>query len=105
MDEIADDLTNYLCRIDDYFVAHRVVKTRIFGNRTVHAYVTLGKSGSYRLFFTLVSKAKAAYIQAHCSKPCRYWSGAMRKQLKSCKLLYIDILHFLKISCESMKLS
>ncbi len=54
LDEIADDLTNYLCRIDDYFVAHRLVKTRIFGNRTVHAYVTLSKSGSYRLFFSTV---------------------------------------------------
>ena len=41
LDEIADDFANYLCRMDDYFVIHRLVKTRIFGNRTVHAYVTL----------------------------------------------------------------
>ena len=54
LDEIADDLKNYLCRMDDYFVAHRLVKTRIFGDRTVHAYVTLSKSGSYRLFFSTV---------------------------------------------------
>ena len=54
LDELVDDLTNYLCRIDDYFVARRLVKTRIFGNRTVHAYVTLSKSGSYRLFFSTV---------------------------------------------------
>ena len=40
--------------MDDYFVAHRLVKTRIFGDRTVHAYVTLSKSGSYRLFFSTV---------------------------------------------------
>ena len=54
LDEIADDLTNYLCRMGDYFVAHRLVKTRIFGDRTVHDYVTLSKSGSYRLFFSTV---------------------------------------------------
>ncbi|WP_288840816.1 hypothetical protein [uncultured Mitsuokella sp.] len=60
LDEIADDLTNYLCRMDDYFVAHRLMKTRSFGNRTGHAYVTLSKSGSYRLFFTLVSKAQSS---------------------------------------------
>jgi hypothetical protein len=40
---------------DDFiFVAHRLVKTRIFGNRTVHAYVMLSKSGSHRLFFSTV---------------------------------------------------
>lgn len=54
LDEIVDDLTNYLCRMNDYFVAHRLVKTRIFGDRTVHAYVTLSKSGSRRLFFSTV---------------------------------------------------
>ena len=54
LDEIADDLTNYLCRMDDYFVVHCLVKTRIFGDRTVHAYVTLSKSGSRRLFFSTV---------------------------------------------------
>ena len=37
LDEIANDLTNYLCRMDNYFVAHRLVKTRIFGDHTVHA--------------------------------------------------------------------
>ena len=41
LDEIADDFTNYLFRMDDYFVAHNLVKTRIFGDRTVHTYVTL----------------------------------------------------------------
>ncbi|WP_286820489.1 transposase [Mitsuokella sp. UBA4253] len=54
LDEIANDLTNYLCRMDNYFVAHRLVKTRIFGDHTVHAYVTLSKSGSYRLFFITI---------------------------------------------------
>lgn len=54
LDEIANDLTNYLCRMDNYFVAHRLVKTRIFGDHTVHAYVTLSKSGSYRLFFSTI---------------------------------------------------
>ena len=54
LDEIADDVTNYRYRMDDYFVAHRLVKTRIFGNRTVHAYVTLSKNGSHRLFFSTV---------------------------------------------------
>lgn len=54
LDEIANDLTNYLCRMDNYFVAHRLVKTRIFGGHTVHAYVTLSKSGSYRLFFSTI---------------------------------------------------
>lgn len=41
--------------MDDYFVAHRLVKTRIFGDRTVHAYVTLSRSGSHRLFFSTVN--------------------------------------------------
>ena len=54
LDEMVDNLTNYFCRMDDYFVAHRLVKTHIFGDRTVHAYVTLSKSGSYRLFFSTV---------------------------------------------------
>ena len=30
------------------------MKTRIFGDHTVHAYVTLSKSGSYRLFFSTI---------------------------------------------------
>ena len=54
LDEIANDLTNYLCRMDNYFVAHRLVKTRIFDDHTVHAYVTLSKSVSYRLFFSTI---------------------------------------------------
>ena len=36
-------------------VVHRLVKARIFGDRTVHAYVTLSKSGSRRLFFSTVA--------------------------------------------------
>lgn len=45
---------NYSFKMDGYLVAHRLVKTRIFGDRTVHAYVTLSKSGSRRLFFSTV---------------------------------------------------
>lgn len=45
---------NYSFKMDGYLVADRLVKTRIFGDRTVHAYVTLSKSGSRRLFFSTV---------------------------------------------------
>lgn len=40
--------------IDKYKVTHRVVKTNIFGNRTVHAYVTRN-NGSCRLFFSTIT--------------------------------------------------
>ena len=69
LDEIVDNLTNYLCRMDDYFVAHRLVKTRIFGDRTVHAYVTLSKSGSYRLFFSTAQLLVLVRQDLHESVP------------------------------------
>ena len=55
LDEIPVDLKHYPFKIDGYLVTHRLVKTRIFGDRTVHAYVTLSKSGSRRLFFSTVA--------------------------------------------------
>jgi hypothetical protein len=91
LDEIVDNLTNYFCRMDDYFVVHRLVKTRIFGERTVHAYVTLS---AYRnkspqklrhalsrqihkevFFATLVSKAQSSIN-----------SGALLKALQALAL-------------------
>ncbi|MDD6382351.1 MAG: transposase [Selenomonadaceae bacterium] len=42
-------------KMDGYLVSHRLVKTRIFGDRAVHAYVTLSKNGSRRLFFSTVN--------------------------------------------------
>jgi len=54
LDEIPVDRKHYPFKIDGYLVTHRLVKTRIFGDRTVHAYVTLSKSGSRRLFFSTV---------------------------------------------------
>lgn len=55
LDEIPLAPENYPHRMDGYLVSHRLVKTRIFGDRTVHAYVTLCKSGSRRLFFSTVA--------------------------------------------------
>ena len=55
LDEIPVDLKHYPFKIDGYLVTYRLVKTRIFGDRTVHAYVTLSKSGSRRLFFSTVA--------------------------------------------------
>ena len=54
LDEIPVAPENHSHRMDGYLVSHRLVKTRIFGNRTVHAYVTLSKSGSRCLFFSTV---------------------------------------------------
>ena len=54
MDEIPVVPENYPHKMDGYLISHRLVKTRIFGDRTVHAYVTLSKSGSRRLFFSTV---------------------------------------------------
>ena len=55
LDEIPVDFKHYPFKIDGYLVTHRLVKTRIFGDRTVHAYVTLSKSGSRRLFFSTMA--------------------------------------------------
>lgn len=42
LDEIADDLTNYLGQMDDYFVAHRLVKIRIFGKHIAQSLADIG---------------------------------------------------------------
>ena len=54
LDEIPVAPENYPYKMDGYLVSHQLVKTHIFGDRTVHAYVTLSKSGSRRLFFSTV---------------------------------------------------
>ena len=54
LDEIPVAPENYPYKMDSYLVSHRLVKTHILGDRTVHAYVTLSKSGSRRLFFSTV---------------------------------------------------
>ena len=41
-----------------YKVTHRIVKTNLFGNRSVHAYVTSNYKGSHRLFFSTASVAE-----------------------------------------------
>ena len=41
-----------------YKVTHRIVKTNLFGNRSVHAYVTSNSKGSHRLFFCTASAAE-----------------------------------------------
>ena len=41
-----------------YKVTHRTVKTNLFGNRSVHAYVTSNSKGSHRLFFCTASAAE-----------------------------------------------
>ena len=38
-----------------YKVTHRIVKTNLFGNRSVHAYVTSSSKGARRLFFSTAS--------------------------------------------------
>ena len=38
-----------------YNVTHRIVKTNLFGNRSVHAYVTSSSKGARRLFFSTAS--------------------------------------------------
>ena len=54
LDEIPVAPENYPYKMDGYLVSHQLVKTHIFGDRTVHAYVTLSKSGSRRLFSSTV---------------------------------------------------
>ena len=55
LDEIANDLVwNYLCRMDNYFVAHRLVKTRIFGDHTVHAYDAGARAARTVSLFSIV---------------------------------------------------
>ena len=41
-----------------YKVTHRIVKTNLFGNRSVHAYVTSNSKGSHRLFCCTASAAE-----------------------------------------------
>ena len=55
LDEIPVVPENSSYKMDGYLVSHRLVKTRIFGDRAVHAYVTLSKNGSRRLFFSTVN--------------------------------------------------
>ena len=38
-----------------YKVTHSIVKTNLFGNRSVHAYVTSSSKGARRLFFSTAS--------------------------------------------------
>ena len=42
-------------RIGKYKVTHRIVKTNLFGNRSVHAYVTSSSKGARRLVFSTAS--------------------------------------------------
>lgn len=53
--ELSDGTKYYRYRMDKLFVTHQQVKTRIFGNRSVHAYVTTSQSGSRRLFFSTLN--------------------------------------------------
>ncbi len=50
--DLGGDTNHFEYRINKLCVVHRQVKTRIFGDRKVNAYVTLSKSGSRRLFFS-----------------------------------------------------
>ena len=42
-------------KLGKYKVTHRIVKTNLFGNRSVHAYVTSSSKGARRLFFSTAS--------------------------------------------------
>ena len=53
-DDICRGPKQYSYYMNKLFVAHKVMKAAIFGDRQVHVYVTLSKSGSRRLFFSTV---------------------------------------------------
>ena len=47
-----------ICHVDSWKIktgTHRIVKTNLFGNRSVHAYVTSSSKGARRLFFSTAS--------------------------------------------------
>lgn len=51
-------------KFEKYKVTHRLVKTNLFGNRSVHAYVTSSSKSSHRLFF---STASATELHMSCA--------------------------------------
>lgn len=54
LDDLYENIWKKTYQTDQLLVTHKVVKAKIFGDCQVHAYVTLSKSGSRRLFLSTV---------------------------------------------------